>query len=260
MQFETHLVSSGSIWLAKRWISSTALRRFWRALLRVLLLPRRCAIWFWAGRLSRSNCSDRFRGMCVLRISPTFTVRLKRRSMPSASLSTPSSQVRICRSAVPLPNYRAYVLDGGLEPVPAGVSGELYIAGSGLARGLCWPCGSDGGAVCCGPVWCCGEPDVPHRGPCALARRRGAGVPGACGCAGEGAWVPDRAWGDRGGAGWAWGCCAGCGDRARGRPWGQASGWLCGCGGCCGSGCFCVAGASWSEPSRAHGAFCVCGA
>ena len=60
--------------------------------------------------------------------------------------------------------------------------------------GLCGPCGSDGGAVCCGPVWCCGEPDVPHRRPCALARRRGAGVPGACGCAGEGARLPDRAW------------------------------------------------------------------
>ena len=83
----------------------------------------------------------------------------------------------------PIWNTRVYVLGSGLEAVAFGCAGGALHRGSWCCAGLSGAFGPDVGAVCRGPVWGAREPDVPDRGPGALAFGRRSGVPGSFGCA-----------------------------------------------------------------------------
>ncbi|MGW1975601.1 amino acid adenylation domain-containing protein [Streptomyces sp. NPDC001889] len=102
-----------------------------------VLLPRRLLIlggeasgWEWSRRLAatgaRTGCrvinhygpTEATVGATTLVIDP---------DLPAAGPTTPIGR--------PLPGARVYLLDDRLEPVPAGVPGELWIGGDRLARG-----------------------------------------------------------------------------------------------------------------------------
>ena len=53
-----------------------------------------------------------------------------------ATMSEPLSGRSMAPIGRPIANTQVYVLDSGLEPVPIGVAGELYVAGLGLGEAM----------------------------------------------------------------------------------------------------------------------------
>jgi amino acid adenylation domain-containing protein len=99
------------------------------------ILPRRWLVI--GGEASRWDLIDRLHaiGDCAVfnHYGPTeTTVGVLTYPVPREADRPPSATVPIGR---PLPNVRAYLLDGHGRPVPVGVPGELYLGGRCLARG-----------------------------------------------------------------------------------------------------------------------------
>ncbi|NET71698.1 MAG: amino acid adenylation domain-containing protein, partial [Sphaerospermopsis sp. SIO1G2] len=58
------------------------------------------------------------------------TVHVTYRPLSKADLNSPASVI-----GCPIPDLQVYVLDENLQPVPVGITGEMYVGGAGVARG-----------------------------------------------------------------------------------------------------------------------------
>ena len=96
--------------------------------------------------------------------------------MLSAPLTAGSGVVPI---GAPVPAAALFVLDGWLRAVPAGVVGELYVAGRRAGVWVCGPGGFDRVAVCGVSVRGFRGADVSHRGSGVLGCRWAVAVSGA---------------------------------------------------------------------------------
>ncbi len=81
---------------------------------------------------------EKFRGLCGEKTRLINSFGLTEATIDSSYFESPTANLpkdQLVPIGRPFPNTQIYILDSNLQPVPIGVTGELYISGKGLARG-----------------------------------------------------------------------------------------------------------------------------